>query len=186
MQDIRRSLGAGALVLTILVAACSGGASGSASPAAPSASQVNAPSGAPSVSPEPSTSPDPGGSTGGVPPSQPGVGQARIVTPKPGQVDVHPIAADTLSAAVDGRKVIVEIDYTTGVEPCYVLDSIVVQKGDHSFALTLRQGHEPGDAVCIQIAEMVRTFVDLGELAPGTYTITDTQQGAAPISVTVS
>ena len=108
------------------------------------------------------------------------------MTPKPGQLDVHPIAADRLAATVDGRKVVVEIRYASGVEPCYVLDSIVMQKGDHSFAITLRQGHGPGDAVCIQIAEIVRTFVDLGEIDPGTYTITDTQNGARPISVTVS
>ena len=108
------------------------------------------------------------------------------MTPKPGQLDVHPIAADRLAATVDGRKVVVEIRYASGVEPCYVRDSIVVQEGDHSFAITLRQGHGPGDTVCIQIAEIVRTFVDLGEIDPGTYTITDTQNGARPISVTVS
>jgi hypothetical protein len=60
----------------------------------------------------------------------------------------------------------VEITYASGVEPCYVLDSIVVERGDHAFTITLRQGHGPGDAVCIQLAEIVRSFVDLGELQP--------------------
>lgn len=110
----------------------------------------------------------------------------RIVTPQPGQLGVHPIPAESFSASVVGRTVVVEIGYASGVAPCYVLDSIRVDKGDHSFAITLRQGHGPGDTVCIQIAELVRSFVDLGSLEPGTYTITDTQQGATPISVTVS
>jgi hypothetical protein len=119
---------------------------------------------------------------------EPGGGglQPRIVTPKPGQLDVHPIAAEQLAATVTGRNVDVEITYASGVEPCYVLDSIVVERGDHAFTITLRQGHGPGDAVCIQLAEIVRSFVDLGELAPGTYTINDSQNGAPPISVTVA
>ena len=79
------------------------------------------------------------------------------------------------------------IDYTSGVEPCYVLDSIVVAVGDaRTFAITLREGHGPGDVVCIEIAEFKRAIVDLGELAPGTYTISDTTGGAAPITVTVA
>jgi len=86
---------------------------------------------------------------------------------------------------VQDGKVVVEVTYAIGVEPCYVLDSIQVQPGDHSFAITLRQGHGPGDAVCIQLAEIVRSFVDLGDLPSGTYTISDTQHGAAPISVAV-
>ena len=36
-----------------------------------------------------------------------------------------------------------------------------------TFAITLREGHGPGDVVCIEIAESKRRIVDLGELAPG-------------------
>jgi hypothetical protein len=36
------------------------------------------------------------------------------------------------------------------------------------------------------IAKVMRTQVDLGELDPGTYTITDTMRGADPIQVLVS
>ena len=39
--------------------------------------------------------------------------------------------------------------------------------------------------MCIEIAESKRAIVDLGDLAPGTYTISDTTGGAAPITVTV-
>jgi hypothetical protein len=111
----------------------------------------------------------------------------RVVVPKPGQLDVRAIPAQTLSAAVAGRRVTLTIDYSSGVEPCYILDSIVVAVGADggTFAITLREGHGPGDVVCIEIAQSKRAIVDLGELAPGTYTISDAAGGAAPISVIV-
>jgi hypothetical protein len=110
----------------------------------------------------------------------------RIVVPKPGQLDVRAIPAQTLSAATAGRHVTLTIDYTSGVEPCNILDSIVVAVDAQAFAVTLREGHGPQqDVVCIEIAESKRAVVDLGELAPGTYTISDTTGGAAPITLTV-
>jgi len=165
------------VTLAILAGCAAGsGASPSATPFAPSS-----PAGSfPSVLPTPSAGPSSAEPSGGALPSP------RIVTPKPGQLDVHPIAAEQLAATVTGRNVVVEITYAIGVEPCYVLDSIVVDRGDHAFTITLRQGHGPGDAVCIQLAEIVRSFVDLGELQPGTYTVSDSQKGAPPISVTVT
>ena len=111
----------------------------------------------------------------------------RIVVPKPRQLDVRPIPAQKLSAATAGRHVTLTIDYTSGVEPCNILDSIVVAVGDAgTFAITLREGHGPQDVVCIEIAESKRAIVDLGDLAPGTYTISDTTGGAAPITVTIA
>lgn len=111
----------------------------------------------------------------------------RIVVPKPGQLDVRPIPAQTLSAVAAGRHVTLTIDYTSGVEPCNILDSIVVAVGADAktFAITLREGHGPQDVMCIEIAESKRAMVDLGDLVPGTYTISDTTGGAAPIAVTV-
>jgi hypothetical protein len=38
---------------------------------------------------------------------------------------------------------------------------------------------------CIEIAEMKRALVDLGDLEPGTYDIVDGAGGAVPISVTI-
>ena len=138
-------------------------------------------------------SPDPNGSVGidlPAPSEDPALIHplVRIVVPKPGQLDVRPIPAQTLSAATAGRHVTLTIDYTSGVEPCNILDSIVVAVGADAktFAITLREGHGPQDVVCIEIAESRRAIVDLGDLAPGTYTISDTAGGAAPITVTAA
>ena len=116
----------------------------------------------------------------------PGIGGGAPTIPQPGQLDVRPIAADTLEAQVNGRRVVVTVHFTSGVEPCHVLDSVLVAKAPGSFAITLREGTGPGDVVCIQIAELKRVQVDLGELEPDTYTITDTTGGAAAIQVVVS
>lgn len=171
------------LAAALLLSACIGGAPGSTAPTTPGSSA-------------PATT-NPNTSIGtNVPPSDPGTGSGdpgaidpgarRLVVPKPGQLDVHPISAETLTAALDGRRVVVTVAYTSGVEPCYVLDSIVVGRGDMSFAITLREGHGGGDVACIEIAEMKRAQVDLGELEPGTYTITDATGGAPAIEVVVS
>jgi hypothetical protein len=181
--DRRRLRPAAFLILALLAAVASGCASATgASPAGSATAPSTAPSAAPSADPNGSVGIDlPTDDPGGVP--DPG---GRIVVPKPGQLDVHPVAAESLAATVDGRRVVVTISWTSGVEPCYVLDSIVVQRGEHSFAVTLREGRGPGDAVCIEIAETKRAMVDLGELDPGTWTITDTVGGAPPISVTIA
>ena len=113
-------------------------------------------------------------------------GGRRVVVPKPGQLDVHPVPAQTLSATVDGHHVVVTIDYTSGVEPCNILDSIAVKPGVGSFEITLREGHGPDLVACPEIAQFKRATVDLGELAPGTYRISDGTGVAAPISVAVA
>ena len=154
---------------------------------------------APPATAEPSSSPpslapgqDPNGSVGTdlpAPSQDPALVDplVRIVVPKPGQLDVRAIPAQSLSAVAAERRVTLTIDYTSGVEPCYVLDSIVVavDADARTFAITLREGHGPQDVVCIEIAESKRTIVDLGDQAPGTYAISDTTGGAAPITITV-
>ena len=170
--------GAATLVLSWLLVACSAAGGAASAP-------VVSPAG-----PPPTSSPDDPSS--GAPPSDDGVGTIGqpsgdpFVVPKPGQLDVKPIMAEEITATVDGRHVVLTIAWTSGVEPCYVLDSIIVQQGEHAFAITLREGHGPEDVMCIQIAERHQTQVDLGELEPGTYAITDAQGGAPPIKVTIS
>jgi hypothetical protein len=112
-------------------------------------------------------------------------GHGELTLPQPGQLDVHPVTAESLEAAVNGRQVTIKVSWTSGVEPCYVLDSIRVDEADRAFAITVNEGHGPGDNVCIEIAKSKFALVDLGELEPGTYTISDGAGGAAPIEVTV-
>ena len=167
-----------ALLAAVLVVA------GCASAVGPSSSGPPPATARPSASLDAST---PVGSDLPPAPSNPGADEpvARLVVPKPGQLDVRAIPAETLEATVDGRRAVITVTFTSGVEPCHVLDSIVVERGDHAFAITLREGRGPGDNVCIEIAETKRTQVDLGELEPGTYTIRDAVGGAPPISVTI-
>ncbi|MFL5641989.1 MAG: hypothetical protein ACJ77Y_04065 [Chloroflexota bacterium] len=171
------------VVAGLVVAACGSAATPSLAPTASPAPSAGASS--PGTDPNAPVGidlpPGGGGDPGVVDPNA-----GRIVVPKPGQLDVHPIAAQALSARVDGRRVGVSIAYASGVEPCNVLDSIVVRTGPGSFEITLREGHGPGEGVCIDLAEFKRALVDLGELEPGTYTITDGTGVAKPISVTVA
>jgi hypothetical protein len=114
-----------------------------------------------------------------------GPGAPRIVVPKPGQLDVRPIAAQSFSATIDGQHAVIAVDYTSGVEPCSVLDSIAVSRTPGGIEITLFEGHGPGNGVCIEIAESKRTLADLGDLESGTYQISDGTGSANPISVTV-
>lgn len=164
-------LGAGLLSLSLLLVACSAAAAPPASP--PPSSPPDAPVTAPPSDP---TDPSVG----------PGVGDgAKVVVPKPGQLDVHDVSADSLTARVDGSTIVVTATWFSGVEPCSILDQIVVTKGQGSFAITLREGHGPEDVACIAIAELHKTDVAIPDVAPGTYQITDGTGGAAPIEVTV-
>lgn len=166
----RGRLTAALLTLTLLLAACSA-AGGASTPSGPPASPP----------PEaPVTSPPDGGS---FPPLADG---AKVVVPRPGQLDVRPVNAETLAAKVDGRSVTVAIDWWSGVEPCTILDSIVVERHESGFAITLREGRGPEDVACVAMAELHRAFVDLGELEPGTYTISDATGAAPAIEIVVS
>lgn len=164
-------LGARGLVAVLTLGACgAGGASAPGAPAEPIATSPEAP-----VDNEPPILVDP----------MPGAG-GELTIAQPGQLDVHPVPADSIEAAVDGTAVTIKISWTSGVEPCSVLDTIVVERGEMAFAMTIQEGHAAGDNICIEIAKFKFALVDLGELEPGTYTVSDATGGAAPIEVTVS
>ena len=117
-----------------------------------------------------------------------GPGAPRLVVPKPGQLEPRPIGAESFATRVDGRRVIVTVTWTSGVEPCNVLDHVEVHRDGQAFAITLFEGHGPGNQVCIMLAEQHRTEVGLStdDLAPGTYTISDGTGTAPAIQVVVS
>lgn len=173
------------LVVALALAACSAGV-------------------APSVAVPDATAPTPGASQGGgggssgdtgsgdVPgsvdpgPVDPGQGQPTLVIPRPGQLNPHPVAAMTLEPNVDGRHVTVKLSWYSGVEPCYVLDSVKVDQAGDEIVLTIVEGSSDPNAACIEIAQLKATIVDLGELAPGQYTISSPGGEAKPVVVTVT
>lgn len=176
------------LVAALTLGAC-------ASSAAPAA--TSSPSG--SVSPSagaPTSVPGGGGSSGdpgtgigsGVNPGpvDPGAGQPTLVVARPGQLNPRPLPAAMLEASVDGRHVLVKATWWSGVEPCNVLDSVKVERSGFDIAITLIEGTSDVKAICIEIAMQKATIVDLGELEPGTYTITSPGGDAAPLTITVA
>ena len=157
------------LLVSLALAACAGGGTSGYPSVDPILGDPNVP-----------TSNEPIGD-----PPGPG-GPAELVVPRPGQLDVHPVAAELLEAQVNGRAVTVRVTWTSGVEPCYVLDSIAVERAGTNITLTVQEGHAPGDNVCIEIAQTKQALVELGELEAGTYTIADSMGAATPIEVAVS
>ena len=189
---------AAALGLALLLAACGG--------AAPSSSPSPTPVPSLPVAPDPTAVPgasdgagsggggsDPGQGGGTLPgdPGDPGAGAgddgpATPVQPVAGAVGVHDVVAAGLQAAVDGRRVTVELRWWSGVEPCYVLAGVDVVRDGSTFTLTILEGSAAGpDVACIEMAMLKSTIVDLGELEPGTYTIRAFGD-AAPVEVTVA
>jgi|GEM_PF-1498369 len=178
-----------AAALSLALGACSGAAA--PPPSSPVASQP-----VPSVAPTGDPGGDPGSGSGGgagtgggvivnPTPGDPGVGQPRIVIPRPGQKNTHPVGAGTLQASVDGQHVLVKVTWYSGVEPCNVLDSVRVERSGTDIAITLIEGASQLDVACIEIAQLKATIVDLGDLEPGTYTIRTTVGEAPPIQATV-
>ncbi len=136
---------------------------------------------------------EPGNPGGDVPlPVEPGAGGApdnpepTIVTPTAGLTGIHAVPAVKLEAAVNGRDVAVRIAWWSGVEPCNALAGVTVARDGDTFLLTVNEGSAAGpDTMCIEIARYKAFVVDLGELEPGTYTITALGD-APPVEVTVA
>jgi hypothetical protein len=150
------------LTLTVVLTACAGKA------AAPPDTPVSAP---PTAGP----SSDPGAPIG-----------AKPVLPKPGQaVNVHPVSAEGLEARVDGDTILVRATWTSGVEPCTILDSIVVDKGEGTYTVTLREGSSPQEIACIALAEQHVTEFEIPGVAAGTWSIVDSGGLAPAVEVTV-
>jgi hypothetical protein len=146
--------------------------------------------------------PNPGGGGGGnvgggggvvVPDPAPGGGDPNgqrpsIEDPVPGQVNPVPVSVWTIEPSVDGRHVTVLLSWWSGPAPCSVLDSVEVVREGTTITMTPREGADPaaggGQLACPAIAMLRGTIVDLGELAPGTWTLA-AHGDLAPIQITV-
>lgn len=129
---------------------------------------------------------DPSLSPGPALPADPGTGQAQLVRPRPGQKDPHPVAPTKLEASVDGHHVLVKVSWYGGVEPCSALDSVKVERTGTDIAITPFEGTGDPGAICIEIAVLKATIVDLGDLDVGTYRIVAPFGDAVPLEITIS
>lgn len=130
--------------------------------------------------------PNTGTGTGGSGIVDPGEPEPTIVTPGAGLTGVHPVGAAKLDTATNGRDLAVRVSWWSGVAPCNVLAGVDVVRDGTTFTLTVREGSAaPPDTACIEIAQYKATVVDLGELEPGTYTITAFGD-APPVTVTIA
>jgi hypothetical protein len=123
-----------------------------------------------------------GGGAGG----NPAGGGPAFVLPKPGTTDPHPVSVETLRVDVEGRRAVVVATWWSGVAPCYQLDTAGVKRDGNDFTIALTEGHGGGDVACIEIAEEHATAIDLGELEPGTYTVTAQDSTAEPVTFEIS
>ena len=91
----------------------------------------------------------------------------QVVEPTPGMADVHARPFDTAAVRDDGRTV--NVDFTSGVEPCAVLDHVDVSYGADAVTITLFEGHDPsaGEIACIAIGVFKRTIVTLDQPLDG-------------------
>jgi hypothetical protein len=119
-------------------------------------------------------------------PIDPAAGKPALVIPLPGRQNAHPVVPIALEASVDGRHVLVKVTWYGGVEPCSVLDSVTVERSGTDIAITPIEGSSDPTAVCIEIAMLKATIVDLGDLEPGTYHIASPGSDVAPIEIVIS
>ena len=181
-----------AAIAVLALAACIGGSPGSsAGPSGPGTEQPSAQ--APADSP-PGAGGGSDGSSGsgigisppiGVDPADPGTGRAMLVVPKPGQHDPRPVAPIKLEVSIDGRHVLVKVSWYGGVEPCSVLDSVRVERTGSDIAISPLEGTGDPNAICIEIALLKATIVDLGELEPGTYRVVAPTGDAPAVAFTI-
>ena len=78
--------------------------------------------------------------------------------------------------------------WTSGVEPCYVLDQIQVDTNDSDMTVdvTVTEGTSDPDAICVMMAVPKHTIFSFEVPSAGTWTIRDSQGGAPPVEVVVS
>lgn len=132
---------------------------------------------------------DPGQGGGGIvfpgfpgdPNANPLLRDANYVQPGKDLLNPHPVNVQLVRAAIDDAgNVTVDLRWYSGVAPCNQLDHVDIAKDDatKTIRFTVVEGSGQGDVMCIEIAELRATLVNLGELASGTWTIS--AEGDAP------
>jgi hypothetical protein len=157
------------IALAFLLSACASAGS------SPAPSDNPAKSEAPTMSEPPGVmEPEPGG--------------AELVEPQPGQQNVRPVALERMDATASGTVVSVDGYWTSGVDPCYVLDRVEVKlnKEDQTADVTILEGTSDPDAICVMMAVAKHTIFSFDVPSTGTWTIRDSQGGAQPVEVVVS
>jgi hypothetical protein len=71
------------------------------------------------------------------------------------------------------------------VEPCHALDSVRIERTGMEIAVTPIEGSNDPNAICIEIAVLKATIVDLGDLEPGTWRISSPGSEAPPVVITI-
>lgn len=129
-------------------------------------------------SPTPSPTPAPADPVSSPPPEPRQPDQeplAQVVEPRPGMSDVRPIGWNDYEVM---NERLVRVFFTSGVEPCYVLDRAEVQYQPGRVVVTLFQGREPGsdNVACIEIAVSKAVDVTLDEPLEGRPIVDGSQQ----------
>ena len=109
------------------------------------------------------------------------LGDARYLTPVADLINQRNMNVQLVRAAVaDDGKTFADLRWYSGVSPCNELDSVQIERDDaaKTIHLVVVEGSAPGDAMCIELAELHAVAVDLGVLASGTWTIS--AEGDAP------
>ncbi len=169
------------LVVVAIVAACSGAAATSP----PGGGETTSPTPSEAPSPEPSEAPSGSadGGNGEVP--APGIVDSELVEPQPGQQNVVSIPIEQFEATVDGRTVTLLARWSSGVAPCSVLDQVLINVGDETIDVTIREGTSDPNAMCVMMLQAKHTIVSF-DVEPGSYTIRDTEGMATPVEISVS
>ncbi len=81
--------------------------------------------------------------------------------------DVRPIPWERIDVGSDDRTL--TVFFTSGIEPCYVLDHVDDRYGASAVTITLYEGHDPaaGKVACIEIAMFKYVKVILDEPLAG-------------------
>jgi hypothetical protein len=87
----------------------------------------------------------------------------QVVEPTLGMTNVRARAFDSATVGADDRTV--TIDFTSGIEPCAVLDHVGVRYQAEAVVITLFEGSAPnaGDVACIEIAVQKQVVITLDE-----------------------